>query len=100
MPEIPYPRSFVVAQEHLLRELEDECRALRQAHTMDLRHLRAAVQAFAREVKDEGGSVERALALLRACLKTSGLDLTEAAHEQQLSDRTFAWAMEVYYGPS
>jgi hypothetical protein len=100
MPEIPYPPSFVLAQEHLMRELEDECQALQEARAMDLVHLRTAVQAFAHEVKAEGGSVERALALLRACLKSSGLDLADAAHQQQLSDRTFAWAMEVYYGPS
>ena len=98
MAEVPHPRSFVAAQEHLLRELEDECAALQNAGTMDVDRLRRAVHAFAREVKEEGGSVERAIALMRACFKASGLDHMTAANRQGLTERTFAWTMEEYYG--
>ena len=100
MLTIPYPRSYVAAQDHLLRELESECRVLEGGAALRFGRLRAAVQRFAREVKEQRGTVERALALLRACLKASGLDATYSVAQQELNDRTFAWTMEVYYGPS
>ncbi|MGH7718578.1 MAG: hypothetical protein ACREON_07030 [Gemmatimonadaceae bacterium] len=99
MPEVPFPQSYAAAQHRLLRELEDECRALRGARTLDLVRLRTVVEEFAREVKDQGGSVERMLALLRACLRSAGISDTSAATAERLNERTFQWALDAYFGP-
>jgi hypothetical protein len=99
MADIPYPRSFPAAQAQLLRELDDECRALEKARRMNLAHMRVAVEAFAREVKANGGSIERMLALLRACMRETGISNTGAASRANLDEQAFQWALEVYYGP-
>jgi len=99
MPEVPFPQAYAAAQDRLLRELEDECRTLQKARTLDLARLRSAVEEFAREVKTQGGSVERMLALLRACLRAAGIADTSAATIERLNERTFQWALDVYFGP-